>query len=236
MIFFPKKWGLFLTPPPHLPENLKKWVSNLGGSGAKTHFGGAFIGQNNDFTKSLTSNSTPWGRVCESAQKSPRCGICGVFPYIGLPSFDLTTSANDFKKLSRATKQPIRHESTSLARGHMGGGRLGGTWSWDPGPRHGLGGPKTRKRVFRTQVQIHTQQPQHANNIQPPPIKKRYPGAGEYGGQDPKNHWGIIFGPKMMILQGVRRYKPYIGVCYANNPKKRGCMPLAPALDLTTSL
>ena len=40
----------------------------------------------------------------------------------------------------------------------------------------------------------------------------------------------------MMILQGVRRQKPYIGVCYANNPKKGGYTTLAPALDLTTSL
>ena len=39
----------------------------------------------------------------------------------------------------------------------------------------------------------------------PPPKKKGYPGAGGYGGQNPKIHWGIIFGPKMMILQGVRR-------------------------------
>ena len=37
-----------------------------------------------------------------------------------------------------------------------------------------------------------------------------------------KNHWGIIFGPKMMILEGVRCRKPYIGVCYANDPKKGG--------------
>ena len=40
----------------------------------------------------------------------------------------------------------------------------------------------------------------------------------------------------MMILQGVRREKPYIGVCYANDPKKGGYTTLAPALDLTTSL
>ena len=39
-----------------------------------------------------------------------------------------------------------------------------------------------------------------------------------------------------MILQGVRRQKPYIGICYANNPKKGGYTTLAPALDLTTSL
>ena len=40
----------------------------------------------------------------------------------------------------------------------------------------------------------------------------------------------------MMILQGVRRQKPYIGVCYANDPKKGGYTTLAPALDLTPSL
>ena len=38
----------------------------------------------------------------------------------------------------------------------------------------------------------------------PPPQKKGYLGAGGYGGHKPKIHWGIIFGPKMMILQGVR--------------------------------
>ena len=39
----------------------------------------------------------------------------------------------------------------------------------------------------------------------------------------------------MMILQGVRHQRPYIGVCYANNPKKRGYTTLTLALDLTTS-
>ena len=38
-----------------------------------------------------------------------------------------------------------------------------------------------------------------------PPPKKGTLVRGGYGGQNPKNHWGIIFGPKMMILQGVRR-------------------------------
>ena len=32
-----------------------------------------------------------------------------------------------------------------------------------------------------------------------------YPGPGWKGGRNRKIHWGIIFGPKMMILQGVRR-------------------------------
>ena len=47
-------------------------------------------------------------------------------------------------------------------------------------------------------------------------------GGGATGVKIQKNHWVIIFGPKMMILQRVRRQKPYIGVCYANDPKKGG--------------
>ena len=69
----------------------------------------------------------------------------------------------------------------------------------------------------------------------PPPAKKGHPDTGRYGVQNPKNCWGIIFGPKMMILQGVQRQKPYVGVCYANDPQKGGYTTPAPALDLTTS-
>ena len=56
-----------------------------------------------------------------------------------------------------------------------------------------------------TAATIHKEVLSPTPNPDPPPKKKRYPGAGGYGGQNPKNHWGIIFGPKMMILQGVRR-------------------------------
>ena len=38
----------------------------------------------------------------------------------------------------------------------------------------------------------------------------------------------------MMILQGVGHPVPYLGVLYANDPKKGGYMAYAPALDLTT--
>ena len=37
-----------------------------------------------------------------------------------------------------------------------------------------------------------------------------------------------------MILQGVGHPVPYLGVWYANDPKKGGYMAYAPALDLTT--
>ena len=41
---------------------------------------------------------------------------------------------------------------------------------------------------------------------------------------------------KIMILQGVGDPISCLGVCYANDPKKGGYTPLAPALDLATSL
>ena len=67
-----------------------------------------------------------------------------------------------------------------------------------------------------------------------PPPKKGYPGTGGWGGQNRKIHGGIIFSPKMMILQGVRHPVPNLEVSYANDPKKGGWMAHAPALDLTT--
>ena len=88
----------------------------------------------------------------------------------------------------------MKTAKSSLARGHMGGGATGGRGSiyqkkvpQDPGPN------------THTAATI--------RKVLTPPQKKGYPGAGGggYGGQNPKNHWGIIFGPKMMILQGVRR-------------------------------
>ena len=50
-----------------------------------------------------------------------------------------------------------------------------------------------------------------------PHRKKKVP---RCGGQNPKNHWGIIFDPKLMILQKVRPLKTYLGVWYANEPEK----------------
>ena len=41
---------------------------------------------------------------------------------------------------------------------------------------------------------------------------------------------------KIMILQGVGHPISWLGVCYANDPKKGGYTTPAPALDLTTSL
>ena len=76
-------------------------------------------------------------------------------------------------------------------------------------------------------------------SFDPPPKKSGTQvrgGGGLRGSKSKKNHWGIIFGPKMMILQRVRRQKPYTGVCYTKDPKKGGYTTLAPALDLTTSL
>ena len=68
-----------------------------------------------------------------------------------------------------ATKSPPTGKTakSSVARSHMGGGggrlRVTGVGTWDP--HHGLGGPYTRKKFSRTQVQIHTQRPQHAKKF-----------------------------------------------------------------------
>ena len=103
-------------------------------------------------------------------------------------------------------------------------------------------GPRTppwvRGSIYKQKVlqdlgpNTHTAATMHKEVLTPP--KKGYPSMGGRGGQNPKNHWGIIFGRKMMILQGVRRPKPYIGVSYANDPKKGGYTTLAPALDLAS--
>ena len=64
----------------------------------------------------------------------------------------------------------VKTANSPLPRGHLGGGggRLGvpGVGTWEP--RHGLGGPYTRKKFFKTQVQIHTHQPQYAKKFCPP--------------------------------------------------------------------
>ena len=94
-----------------------------------------------------------------------------------------------------------------------GSGVTVGTRSWDPGSI-------LKKRVLRTQDQTHTQRVLTL----PPLHQKGVPGSGGWGGggyegQNPKNHWGIIFRPKMMILQRVRRLIQHLGVGYTDDPQ-----------------
>ena len=120
-----------------------------------------------------------------------------------------------------------------------GGGGDWGTRSWDPRPPPWVRGSIYKKKVLPDPgPNTHTAATIRKQVLTPPPQKKgtQVRGGGGYGGLNPKNHRGISFGPKMMILQGVRRQKPYNGVCYANDPQKGGYTTLAPALDLTTSL
>ena len=91
----------------------------------------------------------------------------------------------------------VKTLKSSLARGPMGGA------DW------GVRGSIYKKKVLQDP-------PPH------PRPKSGYLDTGGYRGQNPKHHQGIIFGPKMMNLQGVRRQKPYVGVCYANDPQKGG--------------
>ena len=60
-------------------------------------------------------------------------------------------------------------------------------------PRHGLGGPYTRKKFFKTQVQIHTQRPQYTKKFAPPPPPKRVPWCGGVRGSKSKKSLGDHF-------------------------------------------
>ena len=52
--------------------------------------------------------------------------------------------------------------------------------------------------------------------------KKWYLAKGSRGVRIGKFIWGIIWSPKMMILQGVKHPMSYSGVCCTNTPKSRG--------------
>ena len=173
---------------------------------------------------------------------------------------------------------PPSVKTVLTGKGPLGGGRLGVPGVGTRDPRHGLGGPYTRKKfsgprskythsghstsfdplcdipsgccsftgpwtVTRSSLRMLRRVATFCRPLRPvlllvsfprsrspvvgvlpPPPPKGVPryGGGAYGGQNPKNHGGIIFGPKMMIFQGVRRQKPYVGVCYANDLQKRG--------------
>ena len=112
--------------------------------------------------------------------------------------------------------------------------------SWDPGPPPwGRWSINKKKFLQDTSPNTHTAATTRKLVVTPPPpptIKGVPRCNGGTGVKIQKNHWGIILGPEMMILQGVRRQNPYIGVCYAKEPKKGGYTMLAPALDLSTSL
>ena len=116
----------------------------------------------------------------------------------------------------------------------------GGTQSWDPGTPPSVRGSIYKEKGHRDPGPK-SKYTHNGHNTQrsfdpPTPPQKGLPGRGGTGIKIQKNHWKILFGPKMMILQGVTRQKPYIGVCYVNAPKKRGYTTLATTLDLTTSL
>ena len=135
----------------------------------------------------------------------------------------------------------MKTAKSSLARAHRGG-RPGVPGVRTRDPHHGLGGPCTRKSCpglgsnsthssHNTQSSFDPPPPRHPPH---PPPQKGVPGYGGVKGSKTKNSLGIIFSPKMMILQGVGHPVPYLGVSYANDPQKGGYMAYAPTLDLTT--
>ena len=59
----------------------------------------------------------------------------------------------------------VKTAKSSLPRGHMGGANWGLPGVGTRDPRHGLGGPYTRKKFFGTHVKIHTQRPQYTKKF-----------------------------------------------------------------------
>ena len=138
----------------------------------------------------------------------------------------------------------VKTAKSSLPRGHMaggggGGGAIRGTWSWDPGPPPWIRGSIYKKKVPQDPgPNTHTAATIRKEFLTPPPkgVHMCGGGGGGTGVKIQKIIGGSFLVLKMMILQGVVRRKPYIGVCYTKDPEKRGYTKLAPALDLTTSL
>ena len=101
MIFDPRKGGSFFPPPtpPHLPQNLKKVAFKWGGgglgggSGPKTNRGMCLL-DTIMILQGVKLTIQPLGvGYANRPKKAQNGGVCGVFPYICLPGFDLTTSA-----------------------------------------------------------------------------------------------------------------------------------------------
>ena len=67
-------------------------------------------------------------------------------------------------------------------------------------------GPLKKRTAVRTRRYVQDHRYAGLTGSTPPPTPQkgvpRCRGGGD-GGQNPKNHWGVIFGPKMMNLQGV---------------------------------
>ena len=97
MIFDPKKGGSLFDPPYTSLKTSKKWVSSggqSGGSGPKTHWGMHLLDKIMILQGvKLTIQPLGVGYANRPKKAQNGGGVCGVFPYIRLPGFDLTTSA-----------------------------------------------------------------------------------------------------------------------------------------------
>ena len=110
VIFDPKKGGSFFDPPPTSLKTSKKWfqVGGVGGgSGPKTHWEMRLLDKIMIF-QGVKLTIQPLGVGYANMPKKPKMGgVCGVFPDIRLPGFDLTTSACDSIAFGKPTSQRI---------------------------------------------------------------------------------------------------------------------------------
>ena len=105
MIFDPKKKGgvifsTFLTPPHPPPPPSKPQKSGFqvgggggGGSGPKTHWGMRLLDKIMILQGGKLTIQPLGVGYANRPKKAQNGGVCGVFPDIRLPGFDLTTSA-----------------------------------------------------------------------------------------------------------------------------------------------
>ena len=98
MIFDPKRGGGHFLTPPHLPQNLKKvgfkWGGGRGGGVWTKNSLGMRLSDKIMILQGVKVTIQPLGvGYANRPKKAQNGGVCGVFPYICLPGFDLTTSA-----------------------------------------------------------------------------------------------------------------------------------------------
>ena len=84
------------TPPPTSLKTSEKWASTgggRGGSGPKTHWGMRLLDKIM-ILQGVKLTIQPLGvGYANRPKKAKMGGVCGVYPYIRRPGFDLTTCA-----------------------------------------------------------------------------------------------------------------------------------------------
>ena len=173
------------------------------------------VSLNSPHNSNFGASEGPWHRVHRPSGHYAGPHGCSSTRIVTKWSLGATKGFHEkfnFKKLSRATKQLIQWENGSVLTGK--GPYVGADWGYlelGPGtPAMGWGLHIQEKSSRPRSKYTHSGHNTQRSFDPPPPTDspppKRVPRCGGVWGVNiKKNHWGIILGPKMMILQGVRR-------------------------------